>query len=442
MIPVLITFVSCGKSELNTDKISETKDEIKCSEILAKVFSKYKSEFELNKKFSFKKADLTASELGCLPEKSILSASVEQSLKLYETDGLDESSRIVVSSIETYLKYAEAVGIGGGSGITHEDNEKRLVFANVETYLKYGEAVDVKRSTQSYSIASVETDLKAWESGYNQNADFMISSVETSMKYAEAVGGFINSEEDYKLRGTIETLLKWSEGFGSDPFDFYNSAFAYNLTGYWNSSTLDGKGLVQDGKSFWGKGTLVEAFGLENLKDKSTDSATEKTSRIIDKGIVTYNFNNEAIEFIKSLNVEKSYDNIDRILDKGVIVDKEIISLIPLLNIKSMESAERIMDKGIVIDFEYNSSKSESEKIIEILIQHQGDTLDDIDRILDTGFVGSVKSADFIGAMVTSKLQESSTDLLDIGYILLIEDDNYTVISIEDYLAYIESLSI
>jgi hypothetical protein len=138
-------------------------------------------------------------------------ASVETYLKFAEAIFFVPSVayRAIYSSIETYLKYAEAIQNEG------ELELPDAVVGSVETYLKYEEAIADDR--QRDVIASIETYLKYAEATGDSvvGQGFPIASVETYLKYAEAVGG--SSEMRTALVSSVETWAKFSEAVGESP---------------------------------------------------------------------------------------------------------------------------------------------------------------------------------------------------------------------------------
>lgn len=70
---------------------------------------------------------------GSVSASEIIDRIIDKGIVIYCNE---ETGEIVIASVETYLKYAEAADSGGGETCCNN------VFASVETYLKYLEAVN------------------------------------------------------------------------------------------------------------------------------------------------------------------------------------------------------------------------------------------------------------------------------------------------------------
>jgi hypothetical protein len=172
----------------------------------------------------------------CLPrDERLVLAGVETYLKYAEAMGLTQEGASVSDnvqgyfSVETGLKLLEALG-GTASGywngsnwvadVSGAINPNRLVgIASVETYLKFAEALGMTDSQHTIApvvqvMASVETYLKYAEAMTHIPSVVyraVVASVETYLKYAEAVEPGDGSQFIDAGFSGVETHLKYGE---------------------------------------------------------------------------------------------------------------------------------------------------------------------------------------------------------------------------------------
>ena len=355
---------------------------------------------------------------GCLPEGELLLGSIEESMKAAESDddlggtliwgakqvygeveqGLkwleafpESLNRRVLASVETYLKYDEAVG-SSTFGCFSTD-----VLASVETYLKYAEAVGLTGEGVARTRAvcgSNETYLKYYEAvGLSSTskktlaARIVVASVETYMKYVEATSldsiATVPAGISRTVIASAETYSKYAEGIASGAAtvltasDLLALATAVTPSGEdaaalqgllaSKTPTIEGADLaavigyyqsqvaqcLAAGGSWLGVpgcrselltsldiGIVLDNAGLDELAAAGREFGG---SPIFDKGLICDNY---ALGLLAS-NVAGGL-SLDRIADKGFVADPEV-DLAQLLGAHP-EAIDLVLDKGIVAD--------------------------------------------------------------------------------------------
>jgi hypothetical protein len=137
---------------------------------------------------------------------------------------LPRDERLVLASVETYLKYAEAMGLTQ-QGASVSDNVQG--YFSVETGLKLLEAL-------GGTARWIQTD-SGWMpdpgTGIDPRRLVGVASVETYLKLAEAIGMVMapldhDHEPIVQVMASVETYLKFAEAVTSIPAPVYRSLFA------------------------------------------------------------------------------------------------------------------------------------------------------------------------------------------------------------------------
>jgi hypothetical protein len=138
---------------------------------------------------------------------------------------LPSNERLVLASVETYLKYAEAVGLTQQEGRETNVREQLQGYFSVETGLKLLEALGGTASGY-WNGSNWVTDVSG---AINPNRLVGIASVETYLKFAEAIG-MTDPEYDrfpvMQVMASVETYLKFSEAVRAVPMGTYRAIFA------------------------------------------------------------------------------------------------------------------------------------------------------------------------------------------------------------------------
>lgn len=452
----LLLSVSCGQSGLNvSSKNSEDKKKEvyvdPCYEIVSNIIGNVKKDFDLRESFVINLKDTNEKEKKCLEQSDDrdVVASVETYLKYAEAVGLTQSNddeRIAIASVETYLKYAEAVGsTGDGSAVA----------ASTETYLKYAEASELNENQEMLTLFSVETYLKAEESGIPLLLKFLVASEETYLKYAEAVGGGDSSF-------TSNTVYIYPLSDGHKLYD------PYAFSGLWSQALTDKKVVYQGELLGSKKDSLLEILGVTKGVNLET------TSSILDRGIIA-GFEDKDISLLKQLNPDNSAEFLLKLLDKGVIANKKILEKFSYFmysenylnkfnsNYQTKASSslsndaqviDRIFDKGIVVDYwqrnngaDVNNPDFQVPMSIWDAFTPKEFNADTIDRLLDKGvivdgFMGQYISYGLMQHQAFSENEVENIDrLLDHGFVAWRVEDNIFVMSVEEYLKIAEAVN-
>jgi hypothetical protein len=424
---LVLVMMSCSqKSDSNKENANSLGNQGEkidpCFAIVENLIAKFKNDFSDENGIGIDLNKLGKEELECLPENDGIISSVETGLKYAEAvDGFPDL-QVVIAYVETYLKYGEAMGAtGGGDPYT----DPRLVYSSIETYLKYAEAFNAGMGGMTIPssriiLASVETYLKGAEAGGAPSATSVVANIENYLKYAEAVGAA--EDPDRKIC--------------SDNTEYSNTIctqanFAKEVAGYW-SSNLNAKGLVLDGDYFW-KNTkhVADYFGISTSKITNI-SLENSIIEILEKGIAT-NLNQENSLIAQSLLLEKSFSSLLNILDKGVVIDPDLMNISESVMAKNQNDILRILDKGIIIDSQYQ------EAALPFLKALNGDEFSIFDLAFDKGIIASEKSQYFMHAFIKNELVDAER-FLDYGYVIVKKEESILLIPVENYLKYAEAV--
>ena len=415
---VFLLSTSCSPLLRSIELDSAKTTEDKCGSTLAELFyqkfgnlSEEEMIYKLNNSgISIGLRTLTAEQMACLPIVDQAVTSVETYLKWAEAGGsINYTGNFdVMANVEVYLKYAEAMGVSGPDASTK-------VVASVETFLKYAEAVGYT------STPPADSTFKT------------IASVETYLKYAEAMGG-VSSSSSKVVVASIETYLKYSEATG---------VASTNARFFANEETISKLGDPADA-SFM---SHYDANLYKGIFPSLTDSMNSKG--IVVEGSIFWNTTSTLVS--KLLLKESTSETY--LLDKGIVIEGAFDSTaLNSFGFERVNSGDRLQDQGIVynsgasefaslLHFDLNSSVGDSQGVVGTNYEVTGSVFNSLNKyseftedrlnVLGKGLVTTDNSKVLVDALILSRLI-TPQKLLDSGIIYLA--DSGRLLSVENYL--------